>query len=212
MGVTAKTIKVGISLVDFTCIQQFVNQIRVNQNQGYDDFIKYVNDHGGVAGRKVVPDYQYFCPIQNAQALALCTKFTEDDHVFAVMGNFVDFSGDAQTCLAKDHNTVLITFQLSQAIMSQSPPGLIILPGPTPERVDTVVLNLMQKQHTLKGQEDRRPRRAHQSERRQRQRRARTEASRRPHGARRSSMSPALTPRRPRHSWTASSSAGSPRT
>jgi hypothetical protein len=151
VGVTAKTIKVGVSLVDFNCIQQFVNQIRINQNQGYDDFIKYVNDHGGVAGRTIVPDYQYFCPIQNGPALALCTKYTEDDHVFAVIGNFVDFSGDAQTCLAKNHNTVLITFQLSQAIMNQSPPGLIILPGPTPERVDTVVLSLMQKQHTLKG-------------------------------------------------------------
>ena len=151
VGVTAKTIKVGVSLVDFSCIQQFVNQIRVNQNEIYNDFIKYVNDHGGVAGRTIVPDYQYFCPIQNAQALALCTKFTEDDHVFAVIGNFVDFSGDAQTCLAKDHNTVLITFQLSQAIMNLSSPGLIILPGPTPERVDTVLLNLMQKEHTLKG-------------------------------------------------------------
>ena len=151
VGVTAKTIKVGVSLVDFSCIQQFVNQIRVNQNEIYNDFIKYVNDHGGVAGRTIVPDYQYFCPIQNAQALALCTKFTEDDHVFAVIGDFVDFSGDAQTCLAKDHNTVLITFQLSQAIMNLSPPGLIILPGPTPERVDTVLLNLMQKEHTLKG-------------------------------------------------------------
>jgi len=151
VGVTAKTIKVGVSLVDFSCIEQFVNQIRVNQNVIYDNFIKYVNDHGGVAGRTVVPDYQYFCPIQNAQALALCTKFTEDDHVFAVIGNFVDFSGDAQTCLAKDHNTVLVTFQLSQAIMNLSPPGLIILPGPTPERVDTVLLNLMQKEHTLKG-------------------------------------------------------------
>ena len=151
VGVTAKTIKVGISLVDFSCIQQFVNQIRINQNQIYNEFIKYVNDHGGVAGRTIVPDYQYFCPIQNAQALALCTKFTEDDHVFAVMGNFVDFSGDAQTCLAKDHNTVLMTFQLSQAIMNQSPPGVIVFPGATPERVDTVVLNLMQKQHTLKG-------------------------------------------------------------
>ena len=151
MGVTAKTIKVGVSLVDFSCIQQFVNQIRLNQNVIYDEFIKYVNDHGGVAGRTIVPDYQYFCPIQNAQALALCTKYTEDDHVFAVIGNFVDFSGDAQTCLAKNHDTVLITFQLSQAIMNQSPPGLILLPGPTPERVDSVLLNLMQKQHTLKG-------------------------------------------------------------
>jgi len=151
VGVTAKTIKVGVSLVDFSCIQQFVNQIRVNQNEIYNDFVKYVNDHGGVAGRTIIPDYQYFCPIQSGPALALCTKFTEDDHVFAVIGNFVDFSGDAQTCLAKDHDTVLITFQLSQAIMDQSPPGVIVFPGATPERVDTVVLNLMQKEHTLKG-------------------------------------------------------------
>ena len=151
VGVTAKTIKVGVSLVDFSCIQQFVNQIRVNQNEIYNDFVKYVNTHGGVAGRTIVPDYQYFCPIQSGPALALCTKFTEDDHVFAVIGNFVDFSGDAQTCLAKDHNTVLLTFQLSQAIMNLSPPGLIVFPGDTPERVDSVVLTLMQKQHTLKG-------------------------------------------------------------
>jgi hypothetical protein len=150
-GVTDKTIKLGVSLVDFTCIQQFVDQIRVNQNSIYDDFIKYVNTHGGVAGRTIVPDYQYFCPIQSGPALALCTKFTEDDHVFGVIGNFVDFSGDAQTCLAKDHNTVLMTFQLSQAIMNQSPPGLIVFPGETPERTDSVLLNLIKKQHTLAG-------------------------------------------------------------
>jgi len=85
----------------FTCIQQFVNQIRVNQNDNYNDFIKYVNDHGGVAGRTIVPT-PVLLPHPERPALALCTKFTEDDHVFAVMGNFVDFSGDAQTCLAKD--------------------------------------------------------------------------------------------------------------
>lgn len=151
VGVTASSVKIGISLVDFSCIEQFVNQIRVNQDQVYDAFIDYVNTHGGLAGRKVVPDFQSFCPIQNTQALALCTKFTEDDHVFAVIGNFVDFSGDAQTCVAKDHDTVLMTFQLSQAIINESPPGLIVLPGATPERTDGVLLSLMQKQHTLDG-------------------------------------------------------------
>ncbi|HLI72300.1 MAG TPA: ABC transporter substrate-binding protein [Acidimicrobiales bacterium] len=150
-GVTASTIKVGVSLVDFNCISQFVNQIRVNQDQVYQAFFNYVNSHGGVAGRKLVPDFQSFCPIGNAQALALCTKFAEDDGVFAVLGNFVDFTGDAQTCLAKDHDTVLLTFQLTQAIMSQSPPGLIILPGETPERTDGILVSLLKKQGTLKG-------------------------------------------------------------
>jgi branched-chain amino acid transport system substrate-binding protein len=150
-GVTATTIKVGISLVDFDCIKQFVTALRENQDKIYGDFIKDVNDNGGIDGRKIVPVYHSFCPIGSAAAVSLCTKFTEDDKVFAVLGNFVDFSGDAQTCLAKQHNTILMTFQLSQAIMNQSPPGLIIEPGVNPERVDSVVVGLMKKQHTLDG-------------------------------------------------------------
>jgi len=151
VGVTANTVKVGIALVDFTCIEQYVNQIRVNQDQVYDAFIKYVNTHGGIDGKQVVPDYQSFCPVQNAQALALCTKFTEDDRDFAVMGNFVDMSGDSQTCLAKDHDTVLMTFMLTQAMINDAPPGLEVLPGATPERTDAVLVSLMKKEGTLKG-------------------------------------------------------------
>jgi major membrane immunogen (membrane-anchored lipoprotein) len=151
IGVTSKTIKIGVALVDFNCIKQFVNQIRVNQPQVYQTFIDYVNSHGGIAGRTIVPVYQMYCPIQNAEALSLCTTFTEDDHVFAVMGNFVDFSGDAQTCLAKNHNTVLMTFNLTQAIINQSPPGLIVYPGTVAERIDSILVSLMQRQHTLQG-------------------------------------------------------------
>jgi hypothetical protein len=150
-GVTATTIKVGISLVDFSCIKQFVTALREDQDKIYGDFIKDVNDHGGIDGRQIVPVYHSFCPIGSAAAVSLCTKFAEDDKVFAVLGNFVDFSGDAQTCLAKQHNTVLMTFQLTQAIMNQSPPGLIVEPGVNPERVDSVLVNLMKKEHTLDG-------------------------------------------------------------
>jgi ABC-type branched-subunit amino acid transport system substrate-binding protein len=151
VGVTATTVKIGVALVDFTCIQQFVDSIRVNQDKIYKAFIDDINAHGGVAGRQIVPVYHSYCPIQSAQALALCTQFTEDDKVFAVMANFEDFSGDAQTCVAKDHNTVLLTFDLTQAIMNQSPPGLMIYPGTNPERVDAVLADLLQKQHTLDG-------------------------------------------------------------
>ena len=150
-GVTPTTIKIGVSLVDFTCIQQFVTQIRQNQQQIYQDFINNVNQHGGIDGKQIVPVYHTFCPIGSTGALTECTQFTEDDHVFAVIGTFVDFSGDAQTCLAKDHNTPLMTFQLSQAIMNQSPPGMIIEPGFVPERVDGVLMSLLDKQGTLTG-------------------------------------------------------------
>jgi len=150
-GVTATTIKVGIALVDFSCIKQFVTALRETQDKIYGDFINDVNQHGGIDGRKIVPVYHSFCPIGSTAAVSLCTKFAEDDKVFAVLGNFIDFSGDAQTCLAKQHNVVLMTFQLTQAIMNQSPPGLIVEPGVNPERVDSVLVNLMKKEHTLDG-------------------------------------------------------------
>jgi len=151
VGVTSTTVKVGVALVDFNCISQFVSSIRVNQQQVYDAFVNDINEHGGVAGRRIIPVYESYCPIGNAGALTLCTKFSEDDKVFAVLGDFVDFSGDAQTCLARDHSTVLMTFELSQAIMNQSPPGMIVLPGTNPERDDAVLFGLLQKQHTLDG-------------------------------------------------------------
>ena len=166
VGVTADTVKVGVALVNFNCIEQFTNAIRENQPQVYNDFIKYINTHGGVAGRRIVPDYQSYCPIQDAQALALCTQFTEDADVFAVMGDFIDFSGDAQTCIAKDHNTVLLTFDLTQAIINQSPPGLIILPGHDARADRRRPDQSAEVPAHPEGQEDRRAGRAGQSERR----------------------------------------------
>jgi ABC-type branched-subunit amino acid transport system substrate-binding protein len=150
-GVTPTTVKIGVTMVDFNCIKPFVEGVQIQQQEMYQLYIDYINAHGGLAGRQIQPVYETYCPIGNAQALALCTKLTEDDKVFAVIGNFVDFSGDAQTCLTKDHHTPLITFTLTKAIIDQSPPGLIVLPGSTPERIDSVLSNLMLKQRTLSG-------------------------------------------------------------
>jgi ABC-type branched-subunit amino acid transport system substrate-binding protein len=150
-GVTPTTMKIGVTMVDFNCIKPFVEGVQIQQQEMYQLYIDYIDAHGGLAGRQIQPVYETYCPIGNAQALALCTKLTEDEKVFAVIGNFVDFSGDAQTCLTKNHHTPLVTFTLTKAIIDQSPPGLIIFPGSTPERIDSVLVDLMQKQRTLSG-------------------------------------------------------------
>jgi ABC-type branched-subunit amino acid transport system substrate-binding protein len=150
-GVTPTTVKIGVAMVDFNCIKPFVEGVQIQQQEMYQLYIDYVNAHGGLAGRQIQPVYETYCPIGNAQALALCTRLTEDEKVFAVIGNFVDFSGDAQTCLTKNHHTPLVTFTLTKAIIDQSPPGLIVFPGSTPERIDSVLVDLMQKQRTLSG-------------------------------------------------------------
>jgi ABC-type branched-subunit amino acid transport system substrate-binding protein len=151
VGVTPTTIKVGVALIDFDCIKNFTDSIRVNQDQVYGAYISDINAKGGINGRQIVPVYDSYCPIGSAGPLAVCTKFTEDDRVFAVIGNFNDFSGDAQNCVTKQHQRVLIAFNLTQAMIDQSPPGLEIYPGATNERLSKILLQLLDKKKTLKG-------------------------------------------------------------
>lgn len=151
VGVTASTVKIGIALVDFKCIAPYIQITRINEDEVYKAFIKNINDHGGIAGRMIVPVFHTFCPIQPGPALSLCTTFTEDDHVFAVMGDFTDLTGQAQPCIADQHKTVLITIDLTQAIIDSSPPGMIIGFDPIQERQVSVLLELLRRQHILNG-------------------------------------------------------------
>ena len=151
VGVTDDSIKLGIALVDFECIKQYTDQIRVGQQPVYEAFIKDINEKGGIAGRKIVPVFKSYCPITNQTILTYCTAFTQDDNVFAVMGTFIDFSGDAQTCIAKQQKRLLVTFDLTQAIMDRSPAGYIVTPGSIPERGVKILLSLAEKEKTLEG-------------------------------------------------------------
>src|SRR5947209_5473532 len=100
-GVTASEVKVGVSLTDFSCIKQFVDAVREGQQQIYQNFIDYMNAHGGIAGRKIRPVFDQFCPIPNAQLLSqVCTHFTDDEKVFAVIANLYDTTGVAEACIA----------------------------------------------------------------------------------------------------------------
>ena len=155
VGVTADSIKIGISLVDFKCIQQFIDFTRPNQQAIYQAFVDDVNKKGGINGRKLVADFNTECPLSSTSDLLLqvCTKFTDDDKVFAVLGNLSDAAQDAaiHTCIAKKHNTPVMTFQVTQDQFNQVPPGLMVFPGTTPERSSAVLFELLKKQGTLQG-------------------------------------------------------------
>ncbi len=133
-GVTATQIKVGVALVNFGPIEQFTDTIRTEaeQQQIYSIFINNINANGGINGRKIVPIYKFYTPLGTSQILPLCTSFAQDDNVFAVVGTFIDFSGDAQTCIANQEKRVLMTFNLTQAIINQSPPGSSSRPATFP--------------------------------------------------------------------------------
>jgi ABC-type branched-subunit amino acid transport system substrate-binding protein len=150
-GVTDTTIKIGVALVDFECIAPYIQISRKDEYKVYDAFIADINAKGGVAGRKLVPVYRTFCPIVPAPALALCTQFTEDDEVFAVIGNFVDLTGQAQPCIAKQHDRVLITINLTQEIIDSAPGGMILGFAANKERGMSILLSLLESEGTLDG-------------------------------------------------------------
>src|SRR4051794_32391527 len=143
-GVTDAEIKLGVSLIDFKCIpKSFVDSVYVNQPQAYNAFIDNINEHGGINGRKVVPEFKFICPLQPAAAVQACTSLTDDSQVFAVVGSMYDPTGDAQLCVAKQHKTVLITDGLTQEIIGKAPPGLLLSPGITSDRRLKVIMSLL---------------------------------------------------------------------
>jgi ABC-type branched-subunit amino acid transport system substrate-binding protein len=150
-GVTAKTIKLGLVQVDYDCIKQFVEFNRGDQRETYQVFVDDLNERGGIHGRKVEGVFRTFCPIGNASALSACTSFTEDDKVFAVVGVFLDQTGDAQLCIAREHETPLLIHNISQAWMDEAPPGFLVTPTITPDRRLDVVLDLLARRKTLDG-------------------------------------------------------------
>ena len=62
-GVSADTIKLGIAIVDYDAIADFVDFTRGDQQATAQVFVDYINENGGVGGRKIEPVYKKYPPI-----------------------------------------------------------------------------------------------------------------------------------------------------
>jgi hypothetical protein len=153
-GVTADSIKVGIVMVDFKSIAQYVDETHGDQKKIYQALIDDVNAKGGVLGRKLVPVYKEYVPIDPNAAngsLPLCTYFAEDQKVFAVLGVYIDFSGGAQLCLTRDHDTIHIGHELDESMIQKSKQGLLLTNDRTADRSTDILLNVLGQEKTLAG-------------------------------------------------------------
>ncbi len=153
-GVTADSIKLGFAVVDYECIAPFIDYNHGDQDAAIDAAVEYINDNGGVLGRSIEPVKRVYCPIDPTApngAQAACAGFTDDDEVFAVLGVFIDFSGEAQLCLTRDKDTIHIGHELEQRWIDESPPGLMLTPDITAEKRIDVLLNLLDQEGTLAG-------------------------------------------------------------
>jgi hypothetical protein len=150
-GVTAEEIKLGFVMVNYECIADFVDFKRGDDQAAYQAFVDDINANGGILGRQIVPVYKSYCPIGNTESLQICTALTDDEAVFAVLGVFIDFTGDAQLCLAREHDTIHIGHELTQGWIDDAPPGLLLTPDITNERRLDVLLQLLETEGTLEG-------------------------------------------------------------
>jgi ABC-type branched-subunit amino acid transport system substrate-binding protein len=116
-GVTAKTIAIGVEYyenVEKTGRSLGIQYTYGAQKAQAEAIIKYVNAHGGIAGRQVVPVFHAIDRSDfdlAAAEEAACSDFTEDHKVFAAM-LFNDHFETYPACIAK-RNTVVI--QLTQS-------------------------------------------------------------------------------------------------
>jgi len=69
----------------------------------FDAFVKYANAHGGFGGRQIKPVYFQYQEGQDphAQDAAACATYTQDHHVYLVIGGINSGAGELLPCLAK---------------------------------------------------------------------------------------------------------------
>ena len=110
-GVTATTINVVFPVIDVAAIQAangFANSTDESYQEAIRTYVADINNHGGINGRKIVPQVVTFNPSDDADMRAKCLSWTKDESVFAVVdaGAWHD---DHQLCVTQEGHTPLIS-------------------------------------------------------------------------------------------------------
>ena len=110
-GVTPDTITIGVSMLNFDLLQEMgLTAAGWGDQQGvFQALVDDLNANGGILGRNVVAVYDYYSPIDAADAERACTVLTQDNEVFAAVLGFVGpLAGTADPCFAGTNNTPLV--------------------------------------------------------------------------------------------------------
>jgi hypothetical protein len=125
-GITSTTIRVGFPVIDFAALAA----VGVNLNDGnFQDAISaltaYMNKHGEIDGRKIVPYVTLDNPAVTASGIANCSQLTEDDHVFVVV---LPVYPD---CYQVTHDTPVIDGTLPGTVPAIAAPDFSLTPPDT---------------------------------------------------------------------------------
>jgi hypothetical protein len=113
-GITADTIKIGVSYADDAeegnAALGAAGATQINTRRAWEALLKYVNDRGGVDGRKLVPVFHRLSATSTEpfeqQDQEVCAHWSEDDPVFVSDGAFKTDNGIS--CF-QEHGMVTVT-------------------------------------------------------------------------------------------------------
>ncbi|MEM7140862.1 MAG: hypothetical protein AAF548_07485 [Actinomycetota bacterium] len=105
-GVTADTIKVGISAFDWDRLASLGVTFGTSNNGDLGiAALESINDRGGIHGRMIEPVMVEFLPVGSTEADQACVELTEDNEVFLVVGVALN---DQVNCFTELHQTATI--------------------------------------------------------------------------------------------------------
>jgi hypothetical protein len=151
-GVSETSVKLGVVLINYDVIADFIDFARGDQEAIYKAIIEDFNAKGGLeSGQKIEPVFHTYVPIGSAGPVEACTKLIEDEKVFATIGVLIDSSGAAHLCFTEQHDSILITHELSEATVKKAKPGQLLTPDILAERLTRTLLKLAKDQGKLEG-------------------------------------------------------------
>jgi hypothetical protein len=109
-GVTDDSIKVGVLWVDLESIGDIATLDHGDVEGGYQALFDDINANGGINGRTIDPVIIGVNPVGTEPAEAACTRLTQDEQVFVVVG-FIQ--GDNVLCPLETNQTAVIGGQMS---------------------------------------------------------------------------------------------------
>ena len=110
-GVTAETIRIGFTSIDFEKFNSTYgfNLTYANFGPAVDTYVTHINATGGILGRMVEVVHGTFLPVGAATAEAVCVELAEDHQVFAVLNGFAGPGVESvNECFGGLYDTILI--------------------------------------------------------------------------------------------------------
>ena len=103
---TGGTLKVGVHLsANAAAASTFGVRLPAHSPDKVDAIVKWINTHGGIGSRRVVPVYHVTDPLQGSfdqQAQEACTHLTQDEHVAVAISAAQVYRDSLPACFAKN--------------------------------------------------------------------------------------------------------------